>query len=183
MHPQSISSESSSRARARAYMHAHNKSGSTARLQGYIGNLAAWSCFPIKVSCGGSVSKKQESGWAVCLQGYMGNLAVRPSSPLACRESWPGCKVILETLQPGHDSLSKSAAAALSRKSRNRAGRSACKVIWETLQSDRPAHRRCKFAGLPLQRPTPGARSVTITTDHCALIRPSIVTTSIEPIP
>ena len=99
------------------------------------------------------------------------------------REARPGCKVILETLQPGRASLSKSAVAALSRKNRNRAGRSACKVIWETLQSDRPAHRRCKFAGLPLQRPTPGARSVTITTDHCALIRPSIVTTSIEPIP
>ena len=183
MHPQRISDKSSSRARARTYMHAHDKSGSVARLQGYIGNLAAWSRFPIKVCCGGSVSKKQEAGWAVCLQGYWGNLAVRPSSPLACRESWPGCKVVLETLQPGHDSLSKSAAAALSRKRRKRAGRSACKVIGETLQSDRPAHWRSKFAGLPLQRPTPGARSVTITTDHCALIRQSIVYTSIGPIP
>ena len=46
-------------------MHAHNKSGSTARLQDYIGNLAAWSCFPIKVSCGGSVSKKQKVGWEI----------------------------------------------------------------------------------------------------------------------
>lgn len=55
-------------------------------------------------------------------------------------------------------SLSKSAVAALSRKSRKRA----------------------KFAGLPLQRPTPGARSVTITTAHCALIRQSIVSTFSE---
>ena len=38
----------------------------------------------------------------------------------------------------------------------------------------------CKFAGLPLQRRTPGARSVTITTAHCALIRLSIVSTFSE---
>ena len=40
----------------------------------------------------------------------------------------------------------------------------------------------CKFAGLPLQRPTPGERSVIIMTDHYALIRPPIVSTFSEPI-
>ena len=51
MHPQSISNESTSRARARARTRTHKTNKS----------------FPIKVSCGGSVSKKQKAGqvrWA-----------------------------------------------------------------------------------------------------------------------